>query len=283
MVFCCATGWLMVSSSNVQAFVPNNHLSSYFAESISPKALDVSAATEFLLQEEEEGENVPAVSIDAMDQTKNNIANNEKTKLSRSERKSIERSRKAVRGKNTGGGNRKNSSNNNNDNDDSKRKEDAKNYKLHSQAVSVLTSESTADDVMRAIKRAQNLQDEEDIRTIENFLLKEVDEHFAFGYRGSLLSRLAVAALHMNNHELARKAIDVRQIEHRKAMLPLESAAIIRGLLRVHNVTDALAILEDELSLPLMVCTLYFFSFLELVMVLLLTHTRCDHRYRARR
>ena len=34
-------------------------------------------------------------------------------------------------------------------------------------------------------------------------------------------------------------------------MLPMESAAIIRGLLRVHNATDALEMLNDELSLPL--------------------------------
>jgi GTP-binding protein len=34
-------------------------------------------------------------------------------------------------------------------------------------------------------------------------------------------------------------------------MLPMESAAIIRGLLRVHNITYALEIMEDELSLPI--------------------------------
>jgi hypothetical protein len=34
-------------------------------------------------------------------------------------------------------------------------------------------------------------------------------------------------------------------------MMPMESAAIIRGLLRVQNTTDALEILDDELSLPL--------------------------------
>lgn len=34
-------------------------------------------------------------------------------------------------------------------------------------------------------------------------------------------------------------------------MMPMESAAIIRGLLRVHNSTDALEVLHDELSLPL--------------------------------
>jgi len=65
------------------------------------------------------------------------------------------------------------------------------------------------------------------------------------------LARLAVAALHMSNHELARKALEVRRVDHRSSMMPMESAAIIRGLLRVHNVTDAIMILDDELSLPL--------------------------------
>jgi len=57
----------------------------------------------------------------------------------------------------------------------------------------------------------------------------------------------------MSNHDLARKAIDVRRTEHRSNMLPFESAAIVRGMLRVHNVTDAVALLDDELSLPLSV------------------------------
>lgn len=124
-------------------------------------------------------------------------------------------------------------------------------YDLHSNAVSRLTNSSTAEEVMRAIKRAQNLHDAHDIRNIERFLLEEVDESFAYGFRGSLLARLAVAALHMSNHELARTAIERRRTEHRSSMLPMESAAIIRGMLRVHNVTDALILLDDELSLPL--------------------------------
>ena len=124
-------------------------------------------------------------------------------------------------------------------------------YDLHSTAVSSLNIDSTPDDVIRAIKRAQNMHDEHDIRNIERFLLEEVDDKFAYGYRGSLLARLAVAALHMDNHELARVALQVRRTEHRSSMLPLESAAVIRGLLRVHNVADAMMILYDELSLPL--------------------------------
>ena len=59
-----------------------------------------------------------------------------------------------------------------------------------------------------------------------------------------------MAALHLSNHELARKAIEERRLNHRSAMLPMESSGIIRGMLRVHNVTDAISMLNDELSLP---------------------------------
>lgn len=125
-------------------------------------------------------------------------------------------------------------------------------YDLHSTALPRLCpDESTADDVMRAIKRAQNLHDAHDLRNIERFLLEQTPPNFAYGYKGSLLARLAVASLHMQNHEIARKALDVRHADYRANMMPMESAAIIRGLLRVHNVTDALEVLEDELSLPL--------------------------------
>ncbi len=87
-------------------------------------------------------------------------------------------------------------------------------------------------------------------------MIDEVDESFGFGFRGSLLARLSVAALHMSNDgaetcEIARRAINLRKTEYRSSMLPMESAAIIRGLLRIHNVTDAFDVLSDELSLPL--------------------------------
>ena len=77
------------------------------------------------------------------------------------------------------------------------------------------------------------------------------DTSFAYGYRGSLLSRLAVASLHVNNHDIAERCITARRIYHRSSMLPLESAAIIRGLLRCHYTKDAWEVLDDELSLPL--------------------------------
>ena len=98
--------------------------------------------------------------------------------------------------------------------------------------------------------RAQNRHDDHDLRIVKNFLVNEVDDHFAYGFRGSLLARLAVGALHMNSNDIARDVIDVRKEYHRDSMLPMESAAIIRGLLRIHNVTDALDILDDELAVP---------------------------------
>jgi len=181
-------------------------------------------------------------------------------KPSRSERKAIERRKKERKkaneedSKNSNGGKRSHRKHNFKDRQSflaAKRVKGEGRFDLHSEKISELTSQSTADDVIKAIKRAQNRHDVHDIRNIESFLLDEVDESFAYGYRGSLLSRLAVAALHMSEHELARKAIQVRRTEHRATMLPLESAAIIRGMLRVHNITDALDLLNDELSLPL--------------------------------
>lgn len=95
------------------------------------------------------------------------------------------------------------------------------------------------------------MHDHHDIRVIANFLLEECGEDFAYGFRGSLLARLAVAALHFGNHDVARQAIAVRRLEHRPSMLPMESAAIIRGLLRMKNTTEATELLNDELHLPL--------------------------------
>jgi hypothetical protein len=168
-----------------------------------------------------------------------NINNNgsskssKKKKMSRPERKALEREKKR-------GSNNKNN-----------RQGYQRQYNLHSTKVATLCkSKSTAEDVITAIKRAQNKHDVHDIRNIAKFLLHEVDVSFAYGFRGSLLARLAVAALHMSEHESARRAIEVRKLEYQSSMLPMESAAIIRGLLRVHNVTDAINILEEELPLP---------------------------------
>jgi len=162
-------------------------------------------------------------------------------RLPRSERKALERQKKANKTRNK----KANSNNNNNNN------QRQKNYKLHSTAVSQLTHSSTADDVIKAIKRAQKNHDHHDLRVIANFLIDECDIGFAYGYRGSLLARLAVAALRWENHGVAKRAIEIRRQEYRASMRPMESAAIIRGLLRVHNVTDALGMIADELALPM--------------------------------
>jgi hypothetical protein len=124
---------------------------------------------------------------------------------------------------------------------------------LHSNAASQLNATSTADVVLRAIKRAQKNHNHHDLRVIAKFLMEECDVGFAYGYRGSLLARLAVAALRWENHVVAQQAIDIRRLEYRASMLPMESAAILRGLLRTHNDTDAMEILQDELALPLQV------------------------------
>lgn len=173
------------------------------------------------------------VSLDDSTSPKNNNSSNDKKKLSRPERKALERQRKQQKQQS-----------------DRVRKQKTK-YELNSNLVSQLSKESTADDVLRAIKRAQNLHDHHDLRVIADFLIDECDVGFAYGYRGSLLSRLAVAALHFGNHDVARRAIDIRRLEYRPSMLPMESAAIIRGLLRVQNATDAMEVLHDELALPL--------------------------------
>mmetsp|Transcript_21320 Transcript_21320/g.27537 ORF Transcript_21320/g.27537 Transcript_21320/m.27537 type:complete len:620 (-) Transcript_21320:59-1918(-) len=122
---------------------------------------------------------------------------------------------------------------------------------LHSTAMPELNEESTANDVMRVIKRAQNLHDRHDLRAVSRFLLEFTDDSFAYGYKGSLLARLAVAALHMDSHSIASTVIEYRRTNFRSSMLPMESAAIVRNLLRANNVTRAWEILEDELSLPL--------------------------------
>lgn len=166
-----------------------------------------------------------------------------KNQLSRPERKALERKNKSAKNnkkhEQKSGGNRAQSNN-----------QDL-NENLHSNNISRLTSKSTADDVIKAIKRAQNRHDEHDLRIIAKFLIHDVGMNYGYGFRGSLLARLTVAALHMSNHEISSQAIQLRRTEYRSSMLPMESAAIIRGLLRTHNVTDALNVWHDELHLPL--------------------------------
>lgn len=99
----------------------------------------------------------------------------------------------------------------------------------------------------RAIKRAQNLHDAHDLATIAGFLVEHCDENWGFGYRGSLLSRLAVAALHCGQLDIAHQAIATRTRQERSSMLPHESAAIVRGLMRVGAIDEGWAVLQDEL------------------------------------
>lgn len=160
-------------------------------------------------------------------------------KLSRPERKMQERARKQGR---------KSSKANNVATTSSRHKQKQLN---NSTKRLILPKNTTADDVIKAIKRAQKYHDKHGLQIIQHFLVEEANVSYAYGYRGSLLSRLAVAAMHVNDVALARKAIEVRRTEYRSSMLPMESAAIIRGLLRLRNVTDAIEVLDDELCLPL--------------------------------
>jgi GTP-binding protein len=164
----------------------------------------------------------------------------DKKRLSRPERKALARVRKKEAGLPTSQKFQR-----------TKEKQRIRRYELHSTAVSELAKDSSPDDVIRAIKRAQKNHDNHDLRVVTRFLLEETDDSFAYGFKGALLARLAVAALHLQSHTSAERAITKRRIDFRSSMLPLESAAIVRNLLRVHNVTDAWNVLDDELSLPL--------------------------------
>ena len=90
------------------------------------------------------------------------------------------------------------------------------------------------------------------LKRIAKLLLETTNDSFmANGSQGSLLSRLTVAALRLNNHAIATDAISHRQNQFRNDMNPLESCAIVRNLLRAGNGTEAYQILEEELSLPM--------------------------------
>lgn len=132
--------------------------------------------------------------------------------------------------------------------DDVEYKPKKRKYKLHSNRVSELTSSSTADDVLVALKRCQNTKNGDDLVTIAEFLFRGVDDSFAYGYKGSLLARLAVAALRLDNYDVAQQAIHQRQTRFPDSLVPFESAAILRGLLRMHKIEEAFQLLEEELS-----------------------------------
>ena len=121
-------------------------------------------------------------------------------------------------------------------------------YELHSNNVSCLTVSSSLDDVIKAIKRASNTKSVHDIQTIGTFLLEGTDETFGYGFKGDLLARFAVAALRVDEYDLARRAIEMRRSDFPATMVPFESAAILRGLLRCHRVEEAFDFLDEELS-----------------------------------
>merc|ERR1712238_583511 len=149
----------------------------------------VSVVTEFLVSlANEEEDQSPTQS------TKSRSSSTQpqrKQKLPRSERKALERENKAHKKKNNNGNRTK-------------------------------QQQQRAEDVFKAIKRAQKLHDHHDLRVIGNFLIDECDVGFAYGYRGSLLARLAVAALRWENHNVARRAIEIRRLEYRGSMQPME-------------------------------------------------------------
>mmetsp|Transcript_10158 Transcript_10158/g.14250 ORF Transcript_10158/g.14250 Transcript_10158/m.14250 type:complete len:306 (-) Transcript_10158:252-1169(-) len=123
-------------------------------------------------------------------------------------------------------------------------------YQLHSTRISELNVQSsTLEDVMIAIKRAQNLHDDQDIGTIGRFLLEGVDDTFAYGYKGSVLARFAVAALRCGQYDIAQQALDERQTKFQDSMQPHESAAIVRGWNRANLSKKAFEVLDQELSL----------------------------------
>ena len=164
--------------------------------------------------------------------------------LSRPQRKALERQRKDRRKQQTTEGADKRS------NPKTHANATPQSYNLHSNAISQLNINSTAENVVRAIKRAQNLHDQHDMTQIARFLLEQTDSTFFYGFRGSLLARLAVAALHMNQMSVATKAMHERVAAHADTIVPFESAALVRGLLRVHNVTAAWDIVGSELAIP---------------------------------
>jgi hypothetical protein len=121
-------------------------------------------------------------------------------------------------------------------------------YELHSNNVKCLTASSSTDDVIKAIKRASNTKSVHDIQTLGAFLLEGTDETFGYGFKGDLLARFAVAALRVDEYDLAQRAIEARRADFPATMVPFESAAILRGLLRCHRVEEAFDFLDDELS-----------------------------------
>jgi hypothetical protein len=150
----------------------------------NPNFLQVAPKQTALYSSAQDVNNQTSISMDVESTTKT------KRQLSRPERKALERQKKLQ----------------------SPPRPKKSNDLVRSHAVSLLTKDSTLEDVTRAIKRAQNNHDHQELKVIADFLINECDVGFAYGYRGSLLARLAVAALHFENHQVARRAIDIRRL-----------------------------------------------------------------------
>lgn len=57
--------------------------------------------------------------------------------------------------------------------------------------------------------------------------------------------------MHCGKTEIAARAIETRRVFERPSMQPHESAAIVRGLMRVGRVQEGWEVLNDELRLPM--------------------------------
>lgn len=77
--------------------------------------------------------------------------------------------------------------------------------------ISSLSSQSTPDDIVRAINRARNTENRRLLQHVSTFLLGNRDFSFSNNERGGLVSRLAVSALRLGMNRIAADAIQVRQ------------------------------------------------------------------------
>jgi GTP-binding protein len=109
-----------------------------------------------------------------------------------------------------------------------------------------------SDNLLMALKRAQNNLDVDELQVIYQYLLQN-NEHDAStnNWWGTVVSRLIIAALHLQCHDIASHALELRmQKVSILSRVPSESASLIRALLRTHNVSAAVTILDEELPLP---------------------------------
>lgn len=109
---------------------------------------------------------------------------------------------------------------------------------------------TTPDDVSRLIKRGHRSRSHADLEELCDFLVDGVSPSYAYGYRGSLLSRLAVACLHCSRADLSARCLAARAADHAGGAAPAESAALVRALDRAGDIEGAEFVLNDELALP---------------------------------